>query len=98
MATWVQAHALHVEVSRVVKAPRERVFSAYTDFKAIPRWSGQVTVLRVVGREGDTVHVERGSPSGGRPRVSAANLMLSPFSLALMMYHVLLSSSFMFFL
>ncbi|MDV3244803.1 MAG: hypothetical protein LYZ66_06495, partial [Nitrososphaerales archaeon] len=41
----VQAHALHVEVSYVVRAPREKVYAAYTDFEAMPRWSRQVTAV-----------------------------------------------------
>lgn len=69
---------MHVEVSKVVKAPREKVFAAYTDFESMPRWSKQVTAVRVVGREGSTVRMESESPSGGCSRVSTAKLTLSP--------------------
>jgi len=69
---------LHVEVSHVVKAPLEKVYAAYTDFEAMPKWSRQVTAVRVVGREGGTVHIESETLSGGRSRISTAKLTLSP--------------------
>jgi len=69
---------LHVEVSFVVKAQREKVYAAYTDFEAWPKWSRQATTVRVVGREGDTVSIESETVSGGRPRITLAKLTLSP--------------------
>jgi uncharacterized membrane protein len=69
---------LHVEVSYVVKAPLEKAYAAYTDFEAMPRWSRQVTAVRVVGREGAMVRIESESKSGGRTHISSARLTLSP--------------------
>ncbi|MDG6953548.1 MAG: SRPBCC family protein [Nitrososphaerota archaeon] len=56
---------MHVEVSKVVKARREKVFAAYTDFESMPRWSKQVTAMRVVGREGSMVRMESENRFGG---------------------------------
>lgn len=61
-----------------MKAPREKVYAAYTDFEAWPKWSRQTTNVRVVGREGGTVHIESRVPSSDRPRISLAKLTLSP--------------------
>jgi uncharacterized membrane protein len=69
---------LHVEVSHIVNAQREKVYAAYTDFEAWPKWSRQATTVRVVGREGGTVTIESEIISDGRPRISIAKLMLSP--------------------
>jgi uncharacterized membrane protein len=69
---------LHVEVSHVVKAQREKVYAAYTDFEAWPKWSRRSTAVRVVGREGDTVNIESETMSGERPRIAMAKLKLSP--------------------
>jgi uncharacterized membrane protein len=49
---------VHFEASVVVRAPRERVYSAYTDFEAMPSWSRRPRPVRVAGREGDTVYLE----------------------------------------
>jgi uncharacterized protein YndB with AHSA1/START domain len=69
---------LHVEVSYVAKAQREKVYAAYTDFEAWPKWSRQATTVRVVRREGGTVSIESETVSGGRPRITVAKLTLSP--------------------
>jgi uncharacterized membrane protein len=63
---------LHIEASVVVKAPREKVYAAYTDFESMPKWSGLAGV-KVVKREGDTVYLE----SGGSPG-RARKMVLSP--------------------
>ena len=62
----------------MVKAPREKVYSAYTDFEAMPRWSRQVTAVKVVGREGAVVRIESEGRPGSRPHISVAKLTLSP--------------------
>ena len=69
---------MHVEVSYVVKAQREKVYAAYTDFEAWPKWSKQATTVRVVRREGGTVSIENEIVSGGRLRITVAKLTLSP--------------------
>jgi uncharacterized membrane protein len=69
---------LHIEVSYVVKAPREKVYAAYTDFETWPKWSNQTASVRVIEREGGTVSVESETLSGGRPRITMVKLTLSP--------------------
>ncbi len=69
---------MHVEVSYVVKAQREKVYAAYTDFEAWPKWSRQATTVRVVGREGGIVSIESETVSGGRSSITVAKLTLSP--------------------
>lgn len=70
---------MHLEVSRLVRAPREKVFSAYTDFEAMPRWSKHLTSARVTGREGDTVQVEsEGVSARGAQRTRTGALRLTP--------------------
>ena len=61
-----------------MKAQREKVYAAYTDFEAWPKWSRQTTAVREVGREGGTVSIESETASGGRPRVTVGKLTLSP--------------------
>ena len=61
-----------------MKAQREKVYAAYTDFEAWPKWSRQATTVRVVGREGGTVSIESETVSGGRPGITVAKLVLSP--------------------
>jgi uncharacterized protein YndB with AHSA1/START domain len=69
---------LHVEASYVVKAQREKVYAAYTDFETWPKWSRQATTVRVIGKERGTVSIESETVSGGRPRITLAKLTLSP--------------------
>lgn len=66
-----------MEVSHIVKAPRERVYAAYTDFGAMPKWSKGVSAVRVVQSGGGTVNLESETGSGGRRHVSVAKLVLS---------------------
>lgn len=70
---------MHLEVSRVVKAPRERVYAAYTDFESMPRWSKRLASVKVTRRDGNTVHLEsEGVTSKGARRTTAGTLKLSP--------------------
>jgi uncharacterized protein YndB with AHSA1/START domain len=69
---------LHAEVSYVVRAKREKVYAAYTDFEAWPKWSKSTTAVRVVKREGGTARIESTTVSGGRPHNTVAELVLSP--------------------
>ena len=46
---------MHFEVSLVVRAPHDKVYSAYADFEAMPRWSRQTKAVTVSKREGNTV-------------------------------------------
>ncbi len=70
---------MHLEVSRVVKSPPEQVFKAYTDFEAMPMWSGHLKAVRVTKREGDVVHLESETlSSSGTPRTTFGSLRLFP--------------------
>ena len=62
---------MHVEVSRIVKAPREKVFAAYTDFEAAPKWSKELSSVKILGTQGNTVRVESGSRARGGRRALA---------------------------
>ena len=70
---------MHLEVSRIVKAEPEKVFAAYTDFEAMPKWSRHLTAVRVSKREGDTVYLEsEGVSSRGTRRKTVGALKLLP--------------------
>jgi uncharacterized protein YndB with AHSA1/START domain len=56
---------MHYEACLVVKAPRGKVYSAYTDFAAAPRWSKQKDAVRISRTEGNAVYLEREGTSGG---------------------------------
>jgi len=55
---------MHFEVSLVVKVPRTKAYSSYTDFEAIPRWSKDKHEVKAARREGNTVYIERTPGSG----------------------------------
>jgi len=67
---------MRFEVSTVAKTSRTRAYAAYTDFEAIPRWSKDKHDVRVIGREGDTVYIER-TPGTGSSR-GARKMKLFP--------------------
>jgi len=46
-------------VSLVVKVPRNKAYSTYTDFGAMPKWSSDKHEVKVARREGNTVYFER---------------------------------------
>jgi len=56
---------VHFEVSLVVGVPREKAYSAYTDFEAMPKWSKDKSEVKVSRREGNTVFLETASGAGG---------------------------------
>jgi len=65
---------MHFEVSLVVKVPRAKAYSSYTDFESMPRWSKDKHEVRVAGREGNTVHLARTSGTGGGRGASVMKL------------------------
>ena len=69
MAPGHPVSGMHLDVSLVVKAPRDRVYLAYTDFEAAPRWSKQMGVVRVLKRDGNVVQLARTSERGARKAV-----------------------------
>lgn len=70
---------MRLEVSRVVNAPLERVYAAYTDFESMPKWSKRLSSVRVARRDGDTVYIEsEGVSPKGAPRRREGVLKLFP--------------------
>ena len=69
---------MHFQASITVKAPRERVYAAYTDFESMPKWSGQLTKVRVAKRDGDTVQLEAVGLSGSKGRAATRVMRLVP--------------------
>jgi len=65
---------MHFEVSIIVKVPRTRVYSSYTDFESMPKWSKDKHEVRVARKEGDTVYLERTSGAGGGRRAREMKL------------------------
>ncbi len=62
-----------------MKAQLERVYAAYTDFEAMPKWSKHLTAVRITKREGDAVFLEsEGASSRGRRRKTVRMLRLLP--------------------
>jgi len=57
---------MHFEVSLVIRVPPAKVYSSYTDFESMPRWSKDKHEVRVARREGNTVFLERTSGIGAR--------------------------------
>ncbi|HXW37595.1 MAG TPA: SRPBCC family protein, partial [Nitrososphaerales archaeon] len=68
---------MHVESAQVIKAPRNKVYAAYTNFTEMPKWSKRIKTVVVVGREGDTVQIQSESTSGSGPKVTLAKMTLS---------------------
>ena len=57
---------MRYEASLIVRVPRDKAYSTYTDFEAAPRWSGQEQGVSVVRRDGNAVYLERASAGTGR--------------------------------
>ena len=72
MAIYGRASAVHFEASLTVKVPREKAYSVYTDFEAMPKWSKQKHELIVSRRDGNKVYLE------GRGLKVAKEVMLFP--------------------
>lgn len=66
---------MHFEVSSVVRAPRDKVYSTYTDFEAMPRWSRQTKGVTVSESGGNTVYVK---VQPGSNRKAAMEMKLFP--------------------
>lgn len=63
---------MHSEASILIGVPRARVYSAYADFEAMPRWSKKTEAVKVVKEEGNTVYLE--TISNGRQVATAMKL------------------------
>lgn len=69
---------MHVEVSQLVRAPREKVYAAYTDFESMPKWSKGVAAVRVLHSDGRIVSLQTDSVVGGEKKTTDARLVLTP--------------------
>jgi uncharacterized membrane protein len=69
---------LRVQVSQLVKAPKEKVFEAYVDFDSTPRWSDTTGKVRVVGRSGNAVTLEVEAHTRNGPRTVTREAVLTP--------------------
>lgn len=65
---------MHAEASVFVGVPRDRAYSAYADFEAMPRWSKKTKAVTAAKKEGNTVHLEVASNG----REVSAEMKLSP--------------------
>jgi uncharacterized membrane protein len=74
MSVLAQPSIMRFEVSLIIRATRDKVYSAYTDFEAMPRWSGRTKAVAVLGREGNTVHLEITPSGSGRKSIRGMKL------------------------
>jgi len=72
----MQASNMHFEVSLLVRVPRAKAYSAYTDFEAMPKWSKQTKSVTVSKRGEGTIHLE--SVAAGSGRRAAREMRLFP--------------------
>ena len=69
---------MHIEQTQVVKAPREQVFQALTDYEAVPKWQTLFTRVTVAKRDGNTVHVDMEVNMRGRKALRTERHILTP--------------------
>ena len=69
---------MRVDQVEIVKAPREHVFQAWTDYEAWPRFSGLFTRVSVKERAGNTVHIDADVKVMGRKIGRSEKHVLTP--------------------
>jgi uncharacterized membrane protein len=69
---------VHFETSLAVSVPRDKAYAAFTDFESMPKWSKQVTTIRVLRRDGDLVYLEAESTSAAGLRTGRRTMRLFP--------------------
>jgi uncharacterized protein YndB with AHSA1/START domain len=69
---------MRVEHAQVVRAPREQVFEAWTDYDAWPKFSSLFTRVTVQERAGNTVHVVAEQKLMGRKFARSEKHVLTP--------------------
>jgi uncharacterized protein YndB with AHSA1/START domain len=69
---------LHIEQTQVVKAPREQVFQAWTDYEAVPKWQTLFTRVTVTKRVGNTVGLDLEVNMRGRKAMRTEKHVLTP--------------------
>jgi carbon monoxide dehydrogenase subunit G len=69
---------MRVEQAQVVRAPREQVFQAWTDYEAWPRFSGLFTQVSIRERAANTVHIDAELKLMGRKIGRSERHVLTP--------------------
>jgi uncharacterized membrane protein len=69
---------LHIEQTQIVKAPRENVFQAWTDYEAVPKWQTLFTSVKVAKRDGNTALLELEVNMRGRKTLRTEKHLLTP--------------------
>lgn len=68
-----------MEIRQVINAPREKVFAAWTDFEAQPKYSTMITKATIAQRQGNILYVQRESKFMGRKlELKAKHLLMPP--------------------
>ena len=69
---------MHIEQTQIVKAPREKVFQAWTDYEAVPKWQTLFTSVKVAKRDGNTVYLDLEVNMRGRKAMRTEKHLLTP--------------------
>lgn len=69
---------MRVEQTQLVKAPREKVFGAWIDYEAWPKWQTFFINVRVVSRDGSTALLDTDVNFMGRNVKRAEKHLLTP--------------------
>jgi uncharacterized membrane protein len=78
MAVRALACDVRYKASVVVKATLEATYRAYADFESMPKWSKQVSAVRILEKEGDTIQLEVETVPGRGTRKVTSELRLHP--------------------
>ena len=68
---------MHIEQTHVVKASREQVFQAFTDYESWPKWSSFFLTV-TAKRDGNTAHLDIEANLRGRRVKRTENYNLTP--------------------
>ncbi len=69
---------MHIEAVQIARAPREKVFEAFTDYDAVPKWQSFFTRITVAKREGNTVTLDTEVNMRGRKVMRTEKHVLTP--------------------
>jgi ribosome-associated toxin RatA of RatAB toxin-antitoxin module len=69
---------MRIEQAQLVKAPRDQVFEAFTDYEAYPQVSDLFPRVTVTERAGNTVHLDMDMNLMGRKRKRTETLVQTP--------------------
>ncbi|MDA4134098.1 MAG: SRPBCC family protein [Thaumarchaeota archaeon] len=68
---------MHLEAAVTVRARRDRVYAAYTDFESMPKWAKMEGTVSVTRKEGDVVYLESVRESDRGSRIAKRSLKLT---------------------